>query len=360
MHAAVARECRAVRDGRRHLRCLDARQDRGRRPGRGRVPEPHLHQCLDEARARPLPLRPDAEGGRLHHGRRRRRAPRARPLPRHDHDRRRGARAQPHGGLPPDRVAGPEGLPHLDHRAVRRDRRCRARRRARCSRRSSPDIDLVGRGLPAHGGARRASSAACRAGCSASPSRASSASRSTCRPITARRSGRRSSSAARRFGITPYGTETMHVLRAEKGFIIVGQETDGTVTPDDVGLGGPDRQGQAAISSASARSRGPTSSRAGRKQLVGLLTDDPRRGAGRGRADRRRSGTSRSRCACSATSRRATGAPACGRSIALALVAGGRVAHGRARSMSRRRTASPRRGCASRSSSIAQGERVHA
>ena len=39
-------------------------------------------------------------------------------------------------------------------------------------------------------------------------------------------------------GITPYGTEAMHVLRAEKGFIIVGQETDGTVTPDDVGLGG--------------------------------------------------------------------------------------------------------------------------
>jgi glycine cleavage system aminomethyltransferase T len=33
----------------------------------------------------------------------------------------------------------------------------------------------------------------------------------------------------------PYGTETMHVLRAEKGYIIVGQETDGTVTPDDVG-----------------------------------------------------------------------------------------------------------------------------
>ena len=38
-------------------------------------------------------------------------------------------------------------------------------------------------------------------------------------------------------GITPYGTETMHVLRAEKGYIIVGQETDGTVTPDDAGLG---------------------------------------------------------------------------------------------------------------------------
>ncbi|HWN36204.1 MAG TPA: 2Fe-2S iron-sulfur cluster-binding protein, partial [Pseudonocardia sp.] len=35
-------------------------------------------------------------------------------------------------------------------------------------------------------------------------------------------------------GITPYGTETMHVLRAEKGFPIVGQDTDGTVTPEDL------------------------------------------------------------------------------------------------------------------------------
>src|SRR3546814_8707811 len=42
--------------------------------------------------------------------------------------------------------------------------------------------------------------------------------------------------AGRKFGITPYGTETMHVLRAEKGYIIVGQDTDGTVTPDDAGL----------------------------------------------------------------------------------------------------------------------------
>ncbi|WP_026550285.1 sarcosine oxidase subunit alpha family protein [Arthrobacter sp. Br18] len=38
------------------------------------------------------------------------------------------------------------------------------------------------------------------------------------------------------FNITPYGTETMHVLRAEKGFIIVGQDTDGTVTPQDAGM----------------------------------------------------------------------------------------------------------------------------
>src|SRR5208337_3752308 len=43
--------------------------------------------------------------------------------------------------------------------------------------------------------------------------------------------------AGQAHGITAYGTEAMHVLRAEKGYIIVGQETDGTVTPDDAGLG---------------------------------------------------------------------------------------------------------------------------
>src|SRR5260370_38861876 len=38
------------------------------------------------------------------------------------------------------------------------------------------------------------------------------------------------------FGITPYGTEAMHVLRAEKGYAIIGQDTDGTVTPQDLGM----------------------------------------------------------------------------------------------------------------------------
>jgi len=38
------------------------------------------------------------------------------------------------------------------------------------------------------------------------------------------------------FNITPYGTETMHVLRAEKGFIIVGQDTDGSRTPADMNM----------------------------------------------------------------------------------------------------------------------------
>ncbi|MEZ5818983.1 MAG: sarcosine oxidase subunit alpha family protein [Hyphomicrobiaceae bacterium] len=41
---------------------------------------------------------------------------------------------------------------------------------------------------------------------------------------------------AEALGGAPYGTEAMHVLRAEKGYIIVGQESDGTVTPGDLGL----------------------------------------------------------------------------------------------------------------------------
>ena len=42
--------------------------------------------------------------------------------------------------------------------------------------------------------------------------------------------------AGQPYGITPYGTETMHVLRAEKGYPIIGQDTDGTNTPQDLGM----------------------------------------------------------------------------------------------------------------------------
>ena len=42
--------------------------------------------------------------------------------------------------------------------------------------------------------------------------------------------------AGAEFGINPYGTECLHILRAEKGFIMIGDETDGTVIPQDLGL----------------------------------------------------------------------------------------------------------------------------
>jgi sarcosine oxidase subunit alpha len=75
-------------------------------------------------------------------------------------------------------------------------------------------------------------------------------------------------------GITPYGTETMHVLRAEKGYIIAGQEADGTTTPDDLGLTWA--IGKAKRDFVGKRSLAlPALAAAGRKQLVGLLTDDP-------------------------------------------------------------------------------------
>jgi sarcosine oxidase, subunit alpha len=75
------------------------------------------------------------------------------------------------------------------------------------------------------------------------------------------------------YGITPYGTEAMHLLRAEKGFIIVGQETDGTVTPHDLGLGSMVKKDGDFIGKRSL-SRADTI-RDDRKQLVGLLTEDP-------------------------------------------------------------------------------------
>ncbi|WP_422072859.1 sarcosine oxidase subunit alpha family protein [Tranquillimonas rosea] len=43
-------------------------------------------------------------------------------------------------------------------------------------------------------------------------------------------------SAGETHGIAPYGTEALHVLRAEKGLIMIGDETDGTVVPQDLGL----------------------------------------------------------------------------------------------------------------------------
>ena len=131
--------------------------------------------------------------------------------------------------------------------------------------------------------------------------------------------------AGQPFGITPYGTETMHVLRAEKGFIIVGQETDGSMTPEDVGLGRmlsrrKDFLGKRSLSR-------PDSVRPDRKQLVGLLTDDPDQVLPEGghvvnTPGRQRPLPMRGHVTSSYFS------PVLGRSIALAMVAGGRAALG--------------------------------
>jgi sarcosine oxidase subunit alpha len=75
-------------------------------------------------------------------------------------------------------------------------------------------------------------------------------------------------------GMTEYGTETMHVLRAEKGYIIVGQDTDGTVTPDDAGLSWAIGKNKEDFLGKRSLMR-PTMSSPDRKQLVGLATVDP-------------------------------------------------------------------------------------
>ena len=75
-------------------------------------------------------------------------------------------------------------------------------------------------------------------------------------------------------GITPYGTETMHVLRAEKGYPIVGQETDGTVTPQDLGMDWIVSKTKGDFIGRRSHRR-PDTGRPDRKQLVGLLPLEP-------------------------------------------------------------------------------------
>ncbi|MGE4045943.1 MAG: sarcosine oxidase subunit alpha family protein [Acetobacteraceae bacterium] len=123
------------------------------------------------------------------------------------------------------------------------------------------------------------------------------------------------------FGVTPYGTEAMHVLRAEAGFVIVGQETDGTVTPFDLGLGWAIGKAKRDFVGKRSLAR-PDLMRDDRPQLVGLITGDPAFALEEG---------------AQVTAARGTGAPsvghvtsayhsqAVGRSIALALVRGGRA-----------------------------------
>ncbi len=79
--------------------------------------------------------------------------------------------------------------------------------------------------------------------------------------------------AGQEFNVTPFGTEAMHVLRAEKGFVIVGQDTDGSVTPVDLGYSrmvadNKDFLGKRSLSRSYI-------DQPDRKQFVGLLTEEP-------------------------------------------------------------------------------------
>jgi sarcosine oxidase subunit alpha len=126
--------------------------------------------------------------------------------------------------------------------------------------------------------------------------------------------------------ITPYGTETMHVLRAERGFIIVGQETDGTVTPQDLGLDG--MIGKAKRDFVGKRSLArPDLASPNRKQLVGLFTANPTLVIDEGAqlvADSQQAVPMTALGHVTSSYLSAN----CGRSIALAMVVGGRARMG--------------------------------
>lgn len=80
--------------------------------------------------------------------------------------------------------------------------------------------------------------------------------------------------AGAEFGITPYGTEALHVMRAEKGFIMIGDETDGTVIPQDLGLNWAISKKKEDFLGKRAQQR-PHMVDPKRWRLVGLETEDP-------------------------------------------------------------------------------------
>jgi sarcosine oxidase subunit alpha len=76
-----------------------------------------------------------------------------------------------------------------------------------------------------------------------------------------------------RYDLTPFGTEAMHVLRAEKGYIITGQDTDGTATPGDLGMDWIVAKQKGDFIGRRSLARADME-RSDRKQLVGLLSRD--------------------------------------------------------------------------------------
>lgn len=74
-------------------------------------------------------------------------------------------------------------------------------------------------------------------------------------------------------GVMPYGTEALHVMRAEKGFIMIGDETDGTVIPQDLGLDWAISKKKDDYIGKRAQARAHMTD-PDRWKLVGLLTED--------------------------------------------------------------------------------------
>jgi sarcosine oxidase subunit alpha len=74
-------------------------------------------------------------------------------------------------------------------------------------------------------------------------------------------------------GITPYGIESLMVLRLEKGYLHLGSDTDGASTPDDVGWGFVARKKEADYIGKRSLFR-PANQDENRQQLVGLAPLD--------------------------------------------------------------------------------------
>ncbi len=130
------------------------------------------------------------------------------------------------------------------------------------------------------------------------------------------------SSEAEKHGGCAYGTEAMHVMRAEKGYVIVGRDTDGTVTLADLGLDWAIGKTKQDFVGKRSLSR-PDMLKDERKQLVGLLTDDPNVVLEEG-AQITASANPRVGSAALGHVTSSYRSPTLGRSIALALVAAGR------------------------------------
>jgi sarcosine oxidase subunit alpha len=121
--------------------------------------------------------------------------------------------------------------------------------------------------------------------------------------------------------ITPFGIESLLVLRAEKGYIIIGRDTDGTTEPQDLGMTGPLRTKQIDFVGRRSLLR-PDSQRADRRQFVGLEPMSPAVVLPTGAHV----------CTTTAAGRRSLGyvtssyfSPGLGRPIALAMVEAGRA-----------------------------------
>ena len=124
------------------------------------------------------------------------------------------------------------------------------------------------------------------------------------------------------FGVTPYGVETVLLLRLEKGYLHVGVDTDGTTAPADVGWGAIAAKRKTDFIGKRSLAR-PDNQRADRMQLVGL-TDAEAAVLVPG-AHLRLPGTTEGTDGWVTS---AAHSPALGKTVALALLRGGRARHG--------------------------------